>query len=200
MSNEKSTNPKDFAAAGRIPLWLLSPIAKAHWALAQWAGLVKYGAWNWRSAGVKYSVYLSAINRHADAILSGETHDPVDGTDHLGNIMACCAILMDARAAGKLIDDRPPIVSHRATYAELEALTHKLAEQYKDKMPRHWTIMDTIEIAKAVGVEALKALEVMAEPMVPKHPIASVPPIPLGEVHFRTGPEVAIPAHLIRGK
>jgi hypothetical protein len=139
----KASNPKDAAASTRIPLWLLSPIAKAHWALAQFAGMVKYGAWNWRWAGVRSSVYLSAMQRHMDAYLSGEEYDPIDGTHHLGNIMACASILLDARAAGKLTDDRPPSVGIRSTYSALEALAAKLRDQYADKNPRHFTIEDT---------------------------------------------------------
>jgi hypothetical protein len=139
----KDTNPKDAAASGRVHLWLLSPIAKAHWALAQFAGLCKYGAWNWRVKGVRSSVYVAAAGRHLDAWLSGEELDPVDGTHHLGNVMACCAILLDAKAAGKLIDDRPPSVSLRPAYEELQVLSEKLRLQYEDRKPRHYTIADT---------------------------------------------------------
>jgi len=139
----KDTNPKDAAAQSRIPLWLLSPIAKANWALAQYAGMIKYGAWNWRVAGVRASVYLSAMQRHIDGYLSGEEFDPIDGTHHLGNIMACAAILLDAKAAGKLTDDRPPSVGIRTAYSFLEKLMTKLREQYADKAPRHYSIDDT---------------------------------------------------------
>lgn len=141
--DSKDGNPKDMIASKKIPLWLLSPFAKAHWALGQFAGLCKYGAWNWRKSGVRTSVYLSAIQRHFDAYLSGEEHDPVDGTHHLGNIMACCAILLDAHAAGKLTDDRPPSVGIRGVYGHLEALMHSLALQYAEKSPKHYTIQDT---------------------------------------------------------
>lgn len=141
---KKDGNPKDIVAKGKIPLWLLSPIAAAQWALAQFAGMCKYGAWNWRVTGVRSSVYLSAMNRHMHAYLSGEETDPVDGTHHLGNIMACAAILLDAQAAGKLTDDRPPMVGLRPLYASLEALATKLAEQYKDENPRHCTLLDAV--------------------------------------------------------
>jgi len=30
----KDTNPKDVVATTKLPLWLLSPIAKVHWCLA----------------------------------------------------------------------------------------------------------------------------------------------------------------------
>lgn len=139
----KPTNPKDQIAGTKIPLGLCSPVAHAHWALAQYAGASKYGIANWRIAGVRASVYLHAAMRHLEAWESGEDNDPVDGTHHLGNVMACCAIVLDAAAAGKLTDDRPPSIDIRPTYAELEALMAKLQKQYADKCPRHYTIADT---------------------------------------------------------
>lgn len=145
----KDTNPKDAIGDTKVPLWLLSAVAKAHWALAQFAGLLKYGAWNWRVAGVRTSVYLSAMQRHIDAYTSGEDLDPIDGTKHLGNIMACAAILLDAEAAGKLTDDRPPVLGVRKAYAEVEAQMRALRAQYADKLPRHYTIAD----GEAVGVD-----------------------------------------------
>ncbi len=140
----KDTNPKDAIADTRVPLFLLSMVAKAQWALAQFAGMCKYGAWNWRVTGVRASVYLSAIERHLEAYKGGETFDPVDGTDHRGNIMACCAILMDAQAAGVLVDDRPPRIAFRPTVAAVEAQMAVLKEKYKDRSPRHYTIEDTL--------------------------------------------------------
>jgi len=139
----KDGNPKDIVGATKVPLSLLSPIAKAQWALAQYAGLCKYGAWNWRAIGVRAMIYLDAIDRHRDAYLSGEEFDPVDGTHHLGNIMACCAILLDAAAAGKLIDDRPPSVDIRPTYEAVQTQMAKLREKYEHMQPRHYTIADT---------------------------------------------------------
>lgn len=142
----KLSNPKEAIGDTKVPLWLCSPIAKAAWAMGQFAGMIKYGAWNWRAAGVRSSTYLSAIERHLDAYKSGEELDPVDGTRHLGNIMACCAILMDAQAANKLNDDRPPLVSLRPAYEEAQATMEKLREVYKDKTPRHYNISDDLRV------------------------------------------------------
>ena len=139
----KDSNPKDAIGDTKIPLWLCSPIAKAHWAIGQYSGMLKYGSWNWRVAGVRSSVYLSAMQRHIDAYISGEEFDPVDGSHHLGNVMACCAILLDAKAAGKLTDDRPPSVELRSTYYWGEDVMARLKRQYSDKAPRHYTIKDT---------------------------------------------------------
>lgn len=138
----KDTNPKDAIGDTKVPLHLCSPIAAAHWALAQHLGRTKYGAWNWRAAGVRASVYIAAGKRHLDAYLSGEQFDPVDGTHHLGNAMACCAILLEAEAIGNLTDDRPPRVDMRPTYAFVEAQMKAITEKYADKNPKHWTIND----------------------------------------------------------
>jgi hypothetical protein len=138
--SSKDTNPKDAAGDKRVPLALQSPIASAHWALAQYAGMLKYQAWNWRVAGVRSSVYLSAMKRHIDAYISGEEFDPVDGTHHLGNVMACAAIILDAEAAGKLTDDRPPIVGIRETYKFLEVKMAELRERYKHIEQHPYTI------------------------------------------------------------
>jgi hypothetical protein len=140
----KPTNPKDAIGDKKVPLWLCSPIAKAHWAVAQFVGMVKYGAWNWRSAGIRSSIYTSAIQRHIDAYVSGEEVDPIDQTSHLGHIMACAAILLDAKAAGKLNDDRPPSVAIRETYAAVEKQMALARENYKDMNPRHFMIADTV--------------------------------------------------------
>lgn len=139
----KDTNPKDALGDKKVPLWLCSPIAKAHWAVAQFVGMVKYGAWNWRSTGVRSSIYLSAMQRHLDAYMSGEECDPIDKTSHLGHIMACAAILIDAKVVGKLTDDRPPSVSLRDVYADVEALMVRARENYGSMAPQHCTIADT---------------------------------------------------------
>ena len=144
MQVEGRTNPKDVIGDAKVPLWLLSPLAEAHWALAQYAGMTKYGAWNWRIAGVRMSVYISAMKRHIAAIVSGEEFDPVDGTRHEGNIMACAAIILEARLIGKLTNDIPPTFSHRQSYLEVENQMAVLKEQYKDKAPRHYTCADPI--------------------------------------------------------
>lgn len=158
----KDTNPKDVIGVTKVPLSLCSPIAKAHWAAAQFLGKIKYGAFNWRGCGVRASVYLDAMDRHRDSYLSGERVDPVDGTHHLGNVMACCAILLEAEARGNLVDDRPPRLSHRAAYAEVEATMRATVERYRDARPRHWTIAD--ELPPALEPKALDRSNASAMP------------------------------------
>jgi hypothetical protein len=84
-------------------------------------------------------VYLSAAWRHLDAYHSGEEFDPADGTHHLGNVMACCAIILDAEAAGTLDDDRPIFVGIRNVYAWVEEQMVSLREKYKSINPTHYT-------------------------------------------------------------
>lgn len=142
-------NPKDKIASEKVPLGLLSENAKAHWAFAQFVGMCKYGQGNYRAIPVKAMVYASALERHLDGFKSGEEFDPADGTHHLGAIMACCAILIDAKAAGKLIDDRLPSLSIRDTYAYIEKQMGVIRKKYADKKPRHFTIADTEQLQAA---------------------------------------------------
>lgn len=139
----KDGNPKDGLGDKKVPLWLCSPIAKAAWSVAQFVGMTKYGAWNWRVTGVRASVYLSAMQRHMDRYMSGEEIDPVDKTPHLGHIMACCAIILDAKAAGKLTDDRPPVVGIQNAYADVEEQMRIALENYGHMKPKHMTVQDT---------------------------------------------------------
>ena len=147
----KESNPKEAIGSTKVPLNLCSPIASAHWALAQYAGMAKYQAWNWRAAGVRISTYIGAIKRHADAYNSGERLDPVDGTHHLGNVMACAAILLDAEAANMLTDDRPPIVSLRPTYAEVEKQMVVIREKYSNIPQNPYTLLNTFVRGQATA-------------------------------------------------
>lgn len=144
-TNPKDTNPKDAIAIDKLPMHLVSPIIKAYQAIAHYLGNVKYGAWNYRVAGVRNSIYKSALERHVDAWWEGEDYDPIDGTPHLANAQACLNILIEGQYTPSTVDDRPP--SRRkelaAVRAEFEALMPKLREKYADKSPRHYTIADS---------------------------------------------------------
>lgn len=148
---DKPGNPKDIIAVNKLPTWLVSPIVKAYDAIAHFLGNVKYGAWNWRGAGARVSVYKSALDRHMDAFMEGEWYDPTDGTPHLANAKACLNIIIDSFHSGTLIDDRPPS-NHKELArlrAEFEAMMPRIREQYKDKAPYHFTIADTPELERA---------------------------------------------------
>jgi hypothetical protein len=136
----KDTNPKSAAGDAKVPLFLCSPIAMAEWSLAQFAGTEKYGLVNWREAGVRASTYVSALLRHVEAFNAGEDRDPDDDTDHLGNVMACCAILLEARALGLLTDDRPRAIEFRQSWLGVQQRMKDIREKYADRNPTHYTI------------------------------------------------------------
>jgi len=144
MSNLKATNPKDGIGAAKVPLHLLSPIAKAEWALAQFVGDCKYQQWNWRAGGILLSVYIAAAERHLDGFKSGETLDPDDLSNHLGNVMACCAIMLDAIAAGVAVDDRAPVVDMRPTYKYVEERMAQARLRYSHIPRNPYTILNTV--------------------------------------------------------
>ncbi len=141
---EKPSNPKDAISDSKLPMFLVSPFVKMYYAIAMFLGGVKYGYWNYRGVGARASVYLSALERHIDAYKEGQELDPVDGTPHLANALACIGILIDAKHSGKLTDDRPPgrAEEYVKVRAEFEAMMPKIRERYKDKNPKHYTIDD----------------------------------------------------------
>ena len=101
-------NPKTAQGVLKVPLHLVPPSAAHYLALAFKDGAAKYGPYNWRLKGVSASVYVSAARRHMDAFWDGEDLSPDALVHHLGHVMACCAILLDAASVGMLNDDRPP--------------------------------------------------------------------------------------------
>ena len=100
-------NPKDAAAQSKVPMSLVPPVAVAHAAAALENGARKYGKYNWRSADVRASVYLDACHRHLGKYADGEDIDGDSGAHHLGHAIAGLCIVLDALAAGTLVDDRP---------------------------------------------------------------------------------------------
>jgi hypothetical protein len=157
----KATNPKDAIGDNKLPAHLVSPIIKAYQAIAHFLGNIKYGAWNYRAGGARASIYYGACNRHLDAWWEGQRCDPVDGTPHLANALACIGILIECEEGGNLTDDRPPsrIAAYERLRKEFEGTMVKVREQYKHKAPRHWTIADT----KLSAFEARAELHAEAE-------------------------------------
>ena len=101
-------NPKDRIGAGKPPLHLIPPAAEIAEAVVMALGARKYGPYNWRSASVRGTVYISAARRHLAQWMDGQDNDPESGVSHLAHARACLGILLDALATGHLVDDRPP--------------------------------------------------------------------------------------------
>jgi len=99
-------NPKARVGALKVPLHLVPPALSIGAAMALKDGAVKYGPYNWREEPINISTYIGAIQRHILAYQDGEDVAEDSGVDHLGHVAACCALLMDSKAHGSLIDDR----------------------------------------------------------------------------------------------
>ena len=107
-SDRKPTNPKDRAATNRLDLSLFPQTAVCYGALGMVEGDAKYGGYNYRVRGVKFSVYVAAAMRHLFKCYNGEWRDKKTKVPHLASALACIGILIDAHECGVLIDDRPP--------------------------------------------------------------------------------------------
>ena len=136
---EPSTNPKQAFGDKKIPLGLVprSFINGASLGLAE--GMMKYGAWNFRSTKVEAMTYVSAVLRHFEAYIHGENCDPVTKVPHLYSAAAGLAILIDTGVQGTLIDNRPPKQDTSAQVKEIEEVLAHLKELYKDHKPLHYT-------------------------------------------------------------
>jgi hypothetical protein len=108
----KPSNPKDVIGSTRPPLHNVPCGPLYQIGAAMLSGACKYGSHNWRSIGVRSDVYYDAMQRHIMSWWEGETLDPESGAPHLAHVAACCIILLDAEAAGKLTDNRPPVVGN----------------------------------------------------------------------------------------
>ncbi len=122
MKNDfKATNPKDRMATARLDLSLFPDTAIIYGALGMTEGDSKYGGYNYRVGGVLASVYVAACRRHMAKWFNGQETDPKTTVHHLASALACVAILIDAREAGVLKDDRPPQVPIAQLLDSLEA-------------------------------------------------------------------------------
>lgn len=143
MGDTKPTNPKDAVGSDKLPLHLFPMTAVVGGSLGLLDGMLKYGRSNWRQAGVRVSIYVDALERHLTAYMEGEDVDPDSGLPHLFHAIACLAILIDADAAGKLVDDRN--FNGKGWRPFVEAMTPhvaRLKEKHASRDPKHYSIAD----------------------------------------------------------
>lgn len=141
---KKDTNPKDAIAGTKIPFHLWPETASIWGAMGLLEGALKYGRANWRESGVRASVYFDALRRHSNKWFEGEDTDPDSGLPHFAHMLACVAILVDAEATGKLIDDRNYAVNEGYVRAVTEATEHvnRLKRKYASMAPKHYDHRD----------------------------------------------------------
>jgi hypothetical protein len=136
-------NPKDVIGSTKLPLNLWPATATAMGSLGMLDGKLKYGKVNWREKGILLSVYMDAAARHMLQFMEGEECDPDSGLPHLAHLLATIAIIVDARANGKLTDDRPMSSGAlRKLVDELTPHVARLTAKHADKNPKHYLIGD----------------------------------------------------------
>jgi len=120
-------NPKQADANNRVPLGLVPPVAIIEIAAVLRWGAMQPGRWtyNWRDNDILLSTYIDAQMRHIMALHEGEWLDPKSGKPHAAHIAANNCIIMDARAAGRLVDDLPKVKTG------VTELLEKYSDQYK---------------------------------------------------------------------
>lgn len=140
----KATNPKDAIGGSKLPLDLVPDTGIAYAALAFLEGALKYGKFNWRISGVRWSVYESALKRHMIKVKEGEWNDPVTGVPHIGSMLACLMIAADAYENGMMIDDRPPSMNDASHFIDyMPNKVARLKEVFAKYDPKQYTIRDT---------------------------------------------------------
>ena len=121
----KDTNPKDFLASKKVPIHVIPFQVLGELGLALLEGSLKYGAYNWRVAGVRASVYMDAqVGRHLAAWWEGEDIDSESGLSHITKAIAGLVILKDSMIQGNMKDDRPP----KGKQGYIQELNQKAAE------------------------------------------------------------------------
>lgn len=134
-----TANPKHAMGSAKLPLHLVPRTAIAAESLAFLEGYLKYGYVNWRATKVYASVYIAAMGRHLALFAEGENCDPKTKVPHMAYARACAGILIDAGAAGTLIDDRPISGGYEALVEALTLLVGDLHSIFGHNSPIHYT-------------------------------------------------------------
>lgn len=134
------TNPKRQYGVASVPLNMWSPLASAYGSLGLYNGALKYGKANFANTPVEASIYIAAAMRHLSAWACGQEFDPADGVPNLAGVLANIAILLEARAAGMLIDDRLKMAGYLKELEQLKEIVKHLNKLHEGKNPKHYTL------------------------------------------------------------
>lgn len=138
----KATNPKDLQGVKKVPFSCLPIPVMAEVGVAMLEGALKYGRFNWRSMGVRASVYFDATQRHLISWWEGEDTDPDSQLSHITKAITSLMVLRDSMIQNNFEDDRPPSSSEF-----MNALNDRAAQLVKrasdhTTSPHHFTIKD----------------------------------------------------------
>lgn len=109
--NNKPTNPKDSVGIKKVYYSVVPWGVIAELGLAMLEGARKYGRHNYRSIGVRGSVYYDAALRHLTDWWEGTDIDPDSGLSHITKAIASLTVLRDSMIRENWEDDRPPRMS-----------------------------------------------------------------------------------------
>lgn len=130
-------NPKQALGQASLPLNLFSPLATAYGSIGKLNGKLKYGLSNFVATPVIASIYADAIRRHLDKWMAGQEFDEADGVPHFAAMLANIDILLCARAAGTLVDDRPLLIGFEEEMEKLTPIVKALQKLHEGKNPHH---------------------------------------------------------------
>ena len=116
-------NPKDLIGDTKPSLRAIPWVAVYEMGKAMMDGMRKYGLFNWREQPVRSDVYIDAALRHITAWSDGEDVASDSNVHHLGHVMACCAIIIDAERSGTLQDTRSEYSGMLAKYMAESTIT-----------------------------------------------------------------------------
>lgn len=144
--SKKQTNPKDAFGIKKAALSTVPGPVLMELGCAMTEGACKYGRHNFRSLGVRGSVYFDAAQRHLWSWWEGEDIDPDSGLSHVTKAIASLVVLRDSMMQDKFTDDRPP--RSQPWLGDLNARSEALFNKYPDPV-KPYTEADNSWIEKA---------------------------------------------------
>lgn len=133
----KDSNPKDAVGVTKSPLSVLPMQVVYEAALGMYEGALKYGAFNYRVAGVRASVYYDAVNRHLNQWFEGQDTDEDSGLNHITKAITTLMVMRDAMLNDKFNDDRPPKVLDQNWMKNYNEKVKQLQVKYPNPIPRY---------------------------------------------------------------
>lgn len=129
----KDTNPKDGFGSRKVPIHVVPFQVLTEIALGMAEGSCKYGAYNYREAGVRFSIYYDATMRHLGAFNEGQDIDPASGLNHITKALSSLTVLRDAMLNGMWADDRPIRVKNQNFIDEANTKTEEILDRFPVK-------------------------------------------------------------------
>lgn len=131
LGTTKPSNPKDTIGSSKLPFSCVPLAVWCEVAAGMGEGAIKYGKHNWRTVGVRASIYFDATLRHLIGWYEGEDVDPDSGLSHVTKAITSLCVLRDAMIQNNWVDDRPPASKNNCVREGNEAFKHSLST-YED--------------------------------------------------------------------